>query len=157
MRIDDGPAGIVLQPLSNVTRHGADLQMELRTATSSSRVYEVHRKLGSGVLQITTSWWRRSPIRYLPTCSDSYSVLEPNYYYYCVYAVDTQGMYSCPSNEGMAQYPAMLPAMSYPAFDDLEGGTANWDWGLPWGTTTTAAHSGTTSWTDSPGSTCRTA
>ena len=87
------------------------------------------------------------------TYSDTYSVLEPYYYYYAVYMVDTMGVYSCPGLEQAALYSAISPA-SCPFYDDMESGVGvHWDWGTPWEQTTESAYSGATSWTDSPGAT----
>jgi len=41
-------------------------------------------------------------------------------------------------------------SLSYPFFDDMEGGTGNWTFDAPWNLTEEYAHSGNYSWTDSP-------
>ena len=84
------------------------------------------------------------------TCDDPpYIILEPEYYYYCMYVVDTNGMYSVRSNAEKAEY--TIPKVTYPFCDDMESGESNWEWACPWGLTTKFAHSGSYSWTDSPG------
>ena len=134
-----------------MTRHGADLSWLQMHEPDFDR-YEVYRKLGPGVTrsdELMATVTAQSDTTY----SDTYSLLEPYYYHYAVYMINTLGVYSCPGNEQGAFYPAIPPA-GYPFYDDMESGVGpHWDWGAPWGHTTESAHSGSTSWTDSPGTT----
>ena len=79
---------------------------------------------------------------------DVYFLMEPDNYYYIMYVVDANGIYSIGSNVVKAVY--TIPKVSYPFYDDMEGGTGNWDWNLPWDITTENSHSGSNSWSDSP-------
>ena len=95
-----GRPGWSLQPLSNVTRHGADLQ------------WSANGDLDFARFKMAGNWGRefsRSDQLVATITDPAPAHLQrllfgagARLYYYCVYAVDTQGMYSCPSNEGMA-------------------------------------------------------
>ncbi len=80
---------------------------------------------------------------------DTYAVLQPNTWYYKFYVVDTNGISSLGSAAVQAAY--TVPTVGYPFFDDMEYGTANWEWGAPWGRITDFSHSPVHAWTDSPG------
>lgn len=85
------------------------------------------------------------------TTSYVHSGLSPyDVYYYKVFVYDTQGVSSDGSNE--ITRPVLEPVLlSYPFNDDLEGGAGNFLADLPWAPSTETAHSGSWSWSDSPG------
>jgi hypothetical protein len=147
VRIKDAPPHVELKPLTNVTMHGTDLCWSRYTGSKFER-YEVYRDLWRDVDRFDSLVYATSDPD--DTCwSDTYCILEPDYYRYRVYIVDSTGMYCIGSNERKAHY--VPPMVAYPFCDSMEGGTDKWDWCPSWGVTTEYAHSGSFSWTDSPG------
>ncbi len=85
------------------------------------------------------------------TTTFAHSGLSPyDVYYYKVFVYDTQGVYSDGSNEIVRSVlePVLL---AYPFSDDLESGAGNFLADLPWALSAETAHSGSWSWSDSPG------
>jgi hypothetical protein len=153
VRIEDAPEDVFLRVPTNVTMHGADLSWSKNTEADFA-TYKMYRDTSS---EVTRSDTLIATITDRNTTSyrDVYSILEPNYYYYYrVYVYDEHGMHSPGSNVVKASYPPP-PKMSYPFFDDMGSGDGNWVWGSPWGLTTKFKHSGSYSWTDSPGTSYR--
>ncbi|MEK7353050.1 MAG: hypothetical protein AABZ77_00905, partial [Chloroflexota bacterium] len=146
IRIQNAPLDAVLAEPANVTMHSANLSWTQNTDANFAR-YEVYRSKSaaatrSGTLVATITNQSTT------TFSDVYAVLQPDRYHYRVYVVDQLGRASPGSNDVTAIY--TVPQVGYPFQDNMEAGTANWEWGLPWGRSSAFAHSGNTSWTDSP-------
>jgi hypothetical protein len=71
-------------------------------------------------------------------------------YYYKVFVYDSLGVYSAGSNEVQrSAYDVVL--VSYPFSDDMESGGSSFLADQPWAITTETSHSGSRSWSDSPG------
>ena len=144
--IDEAPFDVELYTPTNVTMHGADLSWSQNTDDDFER-YEIYRDTSSSVSRSSTLIAEIEDATQT-TYSDEYAILQPNYYWYRMYVVDTGGMYSVGSNPVKAIY--HVPKVSYPFYDDMESGVENWEWGASWGQTTSKFHSEATSWTDSP-------
>ena len=145
--IDEPPPDVELFPPENVTMRGADLSWSQDT-NDDFHHYEIYRSTSSNVSRSDTLV-AQIENQAQTTYSDSYTILQPNYYWYRVYVVVNKGgMYSLGSNPQQAIY--HVPKVSYPFFDDMESGTDNWEWNTPWELTDFKSHSEQTSWTDSP-------
>ena len=146
VRIQEAPLDVSLNAVTNVTMHGADLSWSQNTEADFAR-YEVYRAknadptLASTLVATITNQTTTS-------FADTYTILQPDRYRYRVYVVDDLGRYSVGSNVVEAVY--TVPQVAFPFFDNMEGGTGNWEWGAPWGQVTNTAYSTTTSWADSP-------
>ena len=151
VRIENAPT-VDLEPLTGVTRHGADLVWNQNHDPNFDR-YEVYRKQGSGVDNgdVLVAW---TPDRDDTTHSDVFAAVDPYFYCYRVYKVDTLGVYSCPGVEECAVYDDVA-VQAYPFEDDFESGPGDWDWGAPWALTDEDPHGGSSCWTDSGACRCR--
>ena len=147
VRIEDAPPDVILNPLSNVTMHGADLDWTESGDPDFAR-YLIYRHTNSSVSRACTLIALIED-RASTTFHDTYCLLEPTRYHYIVYVQDINGVYSRGSNVQQTLY--TVPVSGYPFCDDMESGTGNWEWSSPWGVTDHYAHSGSYSWTDSPG------
>jgi hypothetical protein len=142
---------------TDVTMHGAHLSWEPYQPSSFPSVdfgdcdrYEIYRSTNPDVNRSSGELVCSIPCGLgITECDDVYSILEPNYYYYRMYVVDVNGIYSIGSNVVKAEY--TIPKVGYPFHDDMESGTDKWEWSLPWNLTTEKPHSGSYSWSDSPG------
>jgi len=110
VRIRDAPPDVELKPVDSATMHGAYLTWTKYTGSAFFK-YEVYRDFCPGVDRFDSLVATISNIDDT-TYSDTYSILEPYYYCYKVYVVDTTGMYSVGSYEQEATY--IIPSVSYP-------------------------------------------
>jgi hypothetical protein len=139
---------------TNVTMHGAHLSWEqyqpstISVQFSDFARYEIYRDTTENVNRLSSPLVAKIPVLTTTEYDDVYSILEPNYYYYRMYVVDVNGMYSVGSNVVKAVY--IVPKVGYSFSDDMESGTKNWEWGSPWKLTTEKPHSGSFAWSDSP-------
>ncbi|MBI4283376.1 MAG: immune inhibitor A, partial [Chloroflexi bacterium] len=146
IRIQDAPRDVVLAEPTNVTMHSADLSWTQNTDANFAR-YEVYRNKSAAATRSNTlvaTITNQSNTAF----TDVYNLLQPDRYHYQVWVVDQLGRYSLGSNDVTATY--TVPQVGYPFLDNMEAGTAKWEWGSPWGQTTASAHSSSTSWSDSP-------
>ncbi|MCK4722726.1 MAG: choice-of-anchor J domain-containing protein, partial [Dehalococcoidia bacterium] len=129
--------------------HGTGLSLDYEPQFAPFGRYEIYRDTSPSVDRSDTLVFETTSIA--ETCFDDvYCILQPNYYYYRMYLVDQNGMYSIGSNPQKAEY--TIPLVGYPFFDDMESGTDNWEWCSPWGLAG-PSHSDEFSWQDSPGGT----
>ena len=84
------------------------------------------------------------------TCHTDTGLSPYDVYYYKVFAYDTLGVVGDGSNE-VERPKVESPLLSYPFTDSLESGSGNFVFDTPWEVTTEVAHSGNSSWSDSPG------
>ena len=150
IRIDNRPTSVTLQPPTNVSMHGADLSWSMN-ADADFLQFELYRSTSSGVSRTDT---RVATFVNQATTSyrDDYQILQPNIYYYRMYVVDSLDRVSYGSNVVSAPY--TVPTVSFPFSDNVDSASSatKWAWGVPWARSTDQSHSGSYSWTDSPGS-----
>ena len=144
--IKEAPTDVKLNLPANVTMHSADLSWSQNNDTDFNR-YEIYRAKNVDPTRSDTL------VAYITdqnqtTFTDSYTILQPDRFRYRLYVVDNLGRYSLGSAAVVAVY--TVPLVGFPFVDNMEGGTASWEWSSPWGQVTTTAHSTTTSWADSP-------
>ncbi|MBI4286475.1 MAG: immune inhibitor A [Chloroflexi bacterium] len=147
VRLGEAPADVTLNKPASVTRHSADLSWTRNTDTDFAR-YEIRRATTSDVnlgSMLVASITDQAQTAY----TDTYAILDPGYYFYRIYVFNDKGVHSLGSGVEQAVY-APPPKRAYPFFDDMEAGTASWDYGAPWALTRSVARSGSYSWTDSP-------
>ena len=146
IRVREALVDVTLNALTDVTMHGASLSWTQNNETDFDR-YEIYRAKNSNPTQASTLVATlTNPAS--TTFADTYAILQPNRYRYVAYVVDKLGRYSLGSNVVEAAY--TVPQASFPFFDNMEGGTANWEWGAPWAQVTSSSYSASTSWADSP-------
>ena len=147
VRLLNAPRDVVLSVPTDATMHGTTLGWTQNTESNFGR-YEIYRSTGTVSLNSTlvASIEDQTTTQFM----DVYSILQPDFYHYRMWVLDDLARYSPGSNEVVATY--TVPQVSFPFFDDMEGGTGDWEWGAPWGLITTGDTGGSpdTSWTDSP-------
>jgi len=144
----DRPINVTLNPPANITEHSLDLSWSQNRDEDFAQ-YEIYRSASPGVTRSSTLV---AVITDPETTGFHDSDLpHPNTaYYYKVFVLDTEGLYNQGSNEVSGTTLDGIVPGGFPFSDDMESGD-NWSNDLPWGLTDADAHSGTWSWTDSPG------
>ncbi len=149
IHLENRPAFVTLQTPSDSSLHGATLTWNKNNDTDFNR-YEIFRSTSSSVD-------RSSPLlatitdQNTTSYRDDFQLLQPVHYYYRMYVTDDFGTLSKGSNTVMADY--SIPELEFPFSDSVTAAsTEKWAYSSPWGLSTDAAHSGTHSWSDSPGS-----
>ncbi len=145
--VSDAPTSVSLDPISQVTEHSITLCWSPNTDSdfASYRIYRSVNSDMSGAQEIAriTDW--------ATTCyMDRDLIYAGRWYYYRVYVVDTQDLWSEGSYVRGAQTELGAHELAFPFADDMESGDT-WGNDLPWGLTDVISHSGAYSWTDSPG------
>ncbi len=130
-------------------RHGALLTWS-NSAAPAFAWYGIYRSTSPNVTignQLITTISNRSTLSFqdtgLEVCGQTY--------YYRVIVWDTNGLHNLGTNDLAYKTSWGQNINSLPFSDGFEGTDANWALDRPWGVTTEAAHTGTRSLTDSPG------
>jgi bacillopeptidase F (M6 metalloprotease family) len=147
VRIEEAPVDVSLYEITNPTMHSADLSWTQNNDTDFY-AYEIYRASSSNVNRTSTLAATISN-QSATNFTDTYTILQPNTYFYRIYVKDELGNYG-PLGSNVQQAVYTVPQNSYPFFDDFENGTAKWEWGIPWGSDTNHYSSASTSWADSP-------
>ena len=146
--ISESGNDVVLNPVSNPTRHSLDLTWNAYEGADFVR-YEIRRTKTPGVT-IT------SPLIASISDPQQTSYIDNNLemgleYYYKIFVVELGEVYSAGSNEISAKTDYIR---NYPFYDDMEDEVStsnNWDL-YTWGRTSKVSHGGSYSLADSPGS-----
>ncbi|MEI8042705.1 MAG: putative Ig domain-containing protein [Verrucomicrobiota bacterium] len=130
-------------------RHSAILSWSSSAAPAFAS-YGIYRSTSPSVTvgnQLVTNISNRSTLSFQDTGLD----VCGQTYYYRVIVWDTNSLHNLGTNDLAYKTSWGQNITSLPFADGLEGTDANWACDRPWGITTEAAHSGTHSLTDSPG------
>jgi len=146
--ISDAPENVYLEPLSDIGEHSMTLTWD-ENADSDFASYRIYRSFSSDMTnaeEIATITDQATT-----TYTDSDLIYAARWYYYRIYVVDTEGLWNLQgSNIQGGRTLAGSEVHALPFTDDMESGDT-WGNDTPWGLTGTASHSGSYSWTDSPG------
>jgi hypothetical protein len=148
LRIDNAPQDLTLHKASNIEEHAVTLSWTQNTDEDFAQ-YEIYRHTAANV---TRSHQLLAEITSADVCAyTDTEILNPHStYYYKLYVVDQTGLVNHGSNEIVATTSWGRNQQTAPFIDDMENGD-NFGNELPWGITDEDAHSGTYSWSDSPG------
>jgi len=146
--ISDAPENVYLEPLSDIGEHSLTLTWS-ENADSDFASYRIYRSFYSDMRDQTEI--KSITDRATTTYTDSDLIYAARWYYYRIYVVDTEGLWNMQGSniQGARTLPG-TEVHTLPFTDDMESGDT-WGNDAPWGLTNTASHSGSYSWTDSPG------
>ena len=153
VRVEDTPWPHGSVYVTDATMHGAHVSWEqypwsIGLLFADFDRYEIYRATSEDISRENGELACQIVDPAVTEYDDTYTILQPQHYWYRMYVVDVNGMYSAGSIPVQAIY--QIPTVGYPFEDDMEGGTDNWEWGSPWGLTDLHSRSTTHSWTDSP-------
>ncbi len=149
IRLTNAPRDVTVSEPTRTSLHSATLDWTRNTDNLSSFArYEIYRNKSAAVTRSNTLVAQITN-QAITSFTDNYTILQPDNYRYRVWVVDQLGRYSLGSNEVTSVY--TIPEVGYPFADNMENGTANWDWGQPWTQTSAFTHSGNVSWLSAPG------
>ena len=145
--VEEAPDDVTLNAVG-VGEHAAELSWTQSTDADFQQ-YELYRATAPGVTRSSTLMATLTDINDL-TYLDETLYLTDQTYYYKMFVVDTQSNASSIGSNEVSVTTPFVTAVSYPFFDDLEGGDANFAEDDPWALTSEAAWSGTSSWLHAP-------
>ncbi|KPA16026.1 serine protease [Candidatus Magnetomorum sp. HK-1] len=145
---DDAPVNVRLVEPKIITEHSIHLTWTESTADDFLQ-YELYRNMSPNVDRshtLVATMTNPSIHSYTDT-----NLISPNQtYYYKLFVVDSTNLHNQGSNEVFGTTLWGIPEISSPMLDDMENGD-QWGNDLPWAITDEDSHSGTYSWSDSPG------